>query len=243
MTEYIYNTEDIQINTVIATARAMSRSLYNPVAVVNWGTGVVYYASDRAMEYLCRKYEDSHVCSENERADALFTKVQEAWMSKVWPLISSANKIIYENKFRLEDCEYLALEIEGMSESHRSVYYLMKITPMSIGVEYDLAIVTLSLSSNKARGRIGLHLGKEKNQLLLMNNVTGQWEPWLIPKLTNSEANLMRLISNGYKQDELAEMLFCSLNTIRSHKRNILNKLNASNFAEAIMNAINGKII
>lgn len=243
MMDYICNTEDVQIKVAIATARAMSRNLYNPLALVDWETGMVYYASGRAMEYLCRKYEVRNGRTEEERTRSLFAMVQNAWMGKVWPLISSANEFMNDNKFRLEDCEYLAQEVEGISEAHRRVFYLMKITLIHLGERHNLAIVTLSLSSNKARGRIGLHLGKEKNQLLVMNNVTGQWEPWGIPKLTNSESHLIRLISNGYKQDDLAEMLYCSLNTIKSHKKNILNKLNASNFAEAIMNAINGKII
>ena len=239
--DYIYNTEDVQIKVAIATVRAMSRNLYNPVALVDWETGMVYYASGRTMEYLCRKYEDSNGRTEEKRS--LFTMVQNAWMSKVWPIICSANEFVKDNKLRLEDCEYLALEIEGMSEAHRRAFYLMKITLMPLGEIHLLALVTLSLSSNKARGRIGLRFNKDGNRFFVWNSLTRQWEPWDIPRLTNSEAHLMRLISNGYKQDELADMLCCSKNTVRSHKKNILEKLEANNFVEAMMNAINGRII
>lgn len=243
MMDYIYSTEDAQIKVAIATARAMSHNLYNPLALVDWETGMVYYASSRTMEYLCRKYEDRNGRTEEKLSRSLFTMVQNVWMGKVRPIICSANEFVKDNKLRLEDCEYLALEIEGMSEAHRRVFYLMKITLMPLGEKHPLALVTLSLSSNKARGRIGLHFNKDGDRFFVLNSLTGQWEPWDIPKLTNSEAHLMRLISNGYKQDELAEMLYCSLNTIKTHKKNILNKLNARNFAEAIMNALNGKII
>lgn len=243
MMDYIYNTEDVQIKTAIATARTMSRNLYNPVALVDWKTGMMYYASGQAMEYLCRKYEVRNGRTEEERTRSLFAMVQNAWMGKVWPLISSANEFMNDNKFRLEDCEYLALEVEGISEAHRRVFYLMKITPVLLGEKLDLALVTLSLSSNKARGRIGLLFGDEEKVFLQKQGSAGAWELCNIPRLTNSEAHLMRLISNGYKQDELAEMLCCSLNTIRSHKKNILKKLDASNFVEAMMNATNGRII
>lgn len=240
MMDYTYETDDLVVAGAIGMARAMSCNLYHPVAMVDWKTGVIQYASERAVEYLCRncgvKMEQNNMVSQ------LLAIAQDSWIKKVLPYIDSAEDMMIGYGLDFCECEYLALELEGISESHRRVYYLMKITPLRLD-ECAFALVTISLSSNKAKGRIGLRFDKDGDCFFLWNRMTKHWESVEVVKLTNSESHLMRLMSNGYKQEELAEMLFCSMNTVRSHKKNILKKLDASNFVEAMMNATNGRII
>lgn len=57
------------------------------------------------------------------------------------------------------------------------------------------------------------------------------------PELSKTEMRVLRLIIEGYSTREMAEMLFRSPNTIESHRRHIMNKLEAANVAELINKA------
>lgn len=57
------------------------------------------------------------------------------------------------------------------------------------------------------------------------------------PELSKTEMRVLRLITEGYSTREMAEMLFRSPNTIESHRRHIMNKLNAANVADLINKA------
>jgi len=55
--------------------------------------------------------------------------------------------------------------------------------------------------------------------------------------LSERELEVLRLVANGKTNHEVAEALSVSDNTVKFHLKNIMQKLNASNRAEAVMNA------
>lgn len=60
---------------------------------------------------------------------------------------------------------------------------------------------------------------------------------------TNQELNIIRLIANGKSNFEIAEKLFISINTVKTHRKNILQKSNANNTAHLVANCIREGII
>jgi LuxR family maltose regulon positive regulatory protein len=56
----------------------------------------------------------------------------------------------------------------------------------------------------------------------------------LIEPLTDREVDVLRLMAEGLKYAEIAERLFVSLNTVRSHVKAIYGKLNVNNRTQAI---------
>ena len=52
--------------------------------------------------------------------------------------------------------------------------------------------------------------------------------------LTNRELEVLRLMKQGLLSKEIADTLQISINTVNSHRQNILQKLKAKNSAEAI---------
>lgn len=50
--------------------------------------------------------------------------------------------------------------------------------------------------------------------------------------LTEREADVLQLISQGYNQNKIAESLFISLNTVKYHSRNLYEKLDVKSKTE-----------
>lgn len=59
-----------------------------------------------------------------------------------------------------------------------------------------------------------------------------------IPQLTRREKQVLNLIANEFTTQEIADQLHISLNTVETHRRNLLNKLSARNSAGLIRTAI-----
>ncbi|WP_143307141.1 response regulator [Chitinophaga vietnamensis] len=61
--------------------------------------------------------------------------------------------------------------------------------------------------------------------------------------ITKREKEVLSLIANGHTNHEIAEKLFISTDTVDSHRRNLLGKLNARNTAMLIKCAIDHKLL
>lgn len=63
------------------------------------------------------------------------------------------------------------------------------------------------------------------------------------PILTHREKELLNGIADGHTDKRLADKLFISPHTVRTHLKNIYEKLNAHSKVEAVMKAIKEGII
>ncbi len=61
--------------------------------------------------------------------------------------------------------------------------------------------------------------------------------------LTNREIEIVKLVSEGYKNQEIAEKLFISIRTVDVHKNNIMKKLKLKSTIEIVKFAIKNDII
>ena len=62
-------------------------------------------------------------------------------------------------------------------------------------------------------------------------------------KLSNRELEVVRYISEGYTNSQIADKLFLSSHTINTHRKNIMAKLGVKNTAAIVMYAVKSKII
>ncbi len=65
----------------------------------------------------------------------------------------------------------------------------------------------------------------------------------VLPQLTKRELEVLKLFTEGFNNNEIADRLFLSVRTIESHKNHILQKTNMKNSVELIKFAIKNKII
>jgi DNA-binding NarL/FixJ family response regulator len=61
--------------------------------------------------------------------------------------------------------------------------------------------------------------------------------------LTRRETDLLRLITQGFTNQEIAEKLFLGSETIKSYRKNLLFKLNAKNTAALVKMALEEKLV
>lgn len=78
----------------------------------------------------------------------------------------------------------------------------------------------------------------------ITNDLTGQEDdPGRTPQFTLKELEVIRLIAEGYCNNDIASKLFVSTKTIERHKTNLFKKLNLPNSASLINYAIKNNLI
>jgi two-component system NarL family response regulator len=68
-------------------------------------------------------------------------------------------------------------------------------------------------------------------------------EQVMIPRLTDRELQVLRLVAKGMNNRDAARELFISENTVKNHVRNILEKLQLHSRMEAVMYAVREKLL
>jgi DNA-binding NarL/FixJ family response regulator len=63
------------------------------------------------------------------------------------------------------------------------------------------------------------------------------------PALTQRERDVLRLLSDGLSNDSIGKQLFISAETVRTHVRKAMAKLNAENRTEAVATALRAELI
>jgi DNA-binding NarL/FixJ family response regulator len=64
-----------------------------------------------------------------------------------------------------------------------------------------------------------------------------------VPRLTERELEVLKLVAQGMSNREIAEQLFISENTVKNHVRNILEKLHLHSRMEAVVYAVREKLL
>lgn len=64
-----------------------------------------------------------------------------------------------------------------------------------------------------------------------------------VNRLTNRELEILNLLSKGYTSREMGLKLFLSEETIKSHRKNLINKMNAKNSANLVRIAYEKQVI
>lgn len=75
----------------------------------------------------------------------------------------------------------------------------------------------------------------------LVNSVRNQRRG--LTDLTDRETDVLRLIANGYRNDQIAETLHITEQTVKNHIRNIFSKLNVQTRVEAALYAISQGLV
>lgn len=91
----------------------------------------------------------------------------------------------------------------------------------------------------------GTYFSSEISEKIMKQLIKGksEKESKLQIKLTKRETEILKLISEEYSNHEIAEKLFISQRTVDTHRRNLIQKLQAKNTAGLVRFAFKNKII
>lgn len=104
---------------------------------------------------------------------------------------------------------------------------LLAIESVNSGAEYfSKSISDIILKSFVNSAKYGNHITGDKMELL-----------------TNRESQILKLVVEGYSNQQIADQLSISIRTMETHKTSILKKLNLNNTVDLVKFAIKNKII
>jgi DNA-binding NarL/FixJ family response regulator len=110
--------------------------------------------------------------------------------------------------------------------------YLLKNAEKS---ELLLAINTIANGDN--------YFAEELEEKYLLNSSKIEKQVSNLTELSSREKEILILIAHEYNTAEIAEKTFISLNTVNTHRRNLLSKLNAKNTAGLVKYAVENGLV
>ncbi|HEY4789461.1 MAG TPA: response regulator transcription factor [Bacteroidales bacterium] len=134
--------------------------------------------------------------------------------------------------------EYPELKILAISSFGQRSYILRMMENGALGyvLKNSSEEEIIEAIKNVASGK--KHLGYDVNEILHPSRKDEN-----IPLLTRRETEVLRMIADGFTNQEIADKLFVSPLTVDSHRKNLIMKLNARNTAELIKIAFFKKLI
>jgi Response regulator containing a CheY-like receiver domain and an HTH DNA-binding domain len=134
--------------------------------------------------------------------------------------------------------EYPELKILAISSFGQRSYILRMMENGALGyvLKNSSEEEIIEAIKNVASGK--MHLGYDVNEILHPSRKDEN-----TPLLTRRETEVLRMIADGFTNQEIADKLFVSPLTVDSHRKNLIMKLNARNTAELIKIAFFKKLI
>ncbi len=87
------------------------------------------------------------------------------------------------------------------------------------------------------------YFAEELEEKHLMNSLKIEKQVSNLADLSSREKEILILIAHEYNTAEIAEKTFISLNTVNTHRRNLLSKLNAKNTAGLVKYAVENGLV
>ncbi|MCP4130121.1 MAG: response regulator transcription factor [bacterium] len=115
-----------------------------------------------------------------------------------------------------------------------------------------IIVITIDITDKKEESERQLSYNKELSKKITKINgdknidqagVPGQEIPVIIETLTDREKEVLKLISEGFTNNQIADLLKISHHTVKSHVINIFNKLGVNDRTQAAVIASRNKIV
>lgn len=130
------------------------------------------------------------------------------------------------------------------AEKKKHILINHKLTPIFLNEEGKIwkAMCIVSLSPNDSSGNI--IISKQNSDLLWKYNLNEKkWEKEIRIKLSDREAEILRLYAQGLTINEIADKIFVSPDTVKFHRRKLFEKIGVQNITEALSFATNNKLL
>jgi len=198
--------------------------------------------------------QQGEICSWNAAAEKLFGySASEAVGKSCYELlrcndslgIKACTRAFYQRQSTAEHCRIPNFDLEVTVQSGRRIWVDLSTLLFKDGRTHPRLIVHLSrnITERKQQERLlhrMLQLSKEIVEVSDENS-TGSRSPG--SSLSEQERSVLRLFSDGKSSAEIAHELGISLQTLRNHLHHVNDKLGTRSRLQAVVRAINHKLI
>ena len=229
-----------RIGLVIETAKALERSVYQSVYIIDYfKKGFIYVSNNIARLCGC---EAERIKDLGYRFYFDYVPAEDL---KMLLEINTKGFMRFNEIPISERADYtLSYDFHILIGKRRRRLVNHKLTPLILTKDGRiwLAICTIALASGKESGNV---IMKKQGvgmfyQYSLLNH---KWEKRMEIVLTDNEREVLSLSSQGYTMNDVADMICKSIDTVKAYKRRIFQKLDVKNVAEAIAYAQNHQLI
>ena len=153
--------------------------------------------------------------------------------------VSKVNYVSADDAWDSFKEEYLGEYSDGFTENPLADSANYEIYLKDVSMQGDLVTYLESIEGIRQVMDGKTYFGLGVKDLMDGHTVSGSSEP----VITKRESEILRLIADGFTNQEIADRLFISSSTVDSHRKNLLVKFNSKNTAALVKTAISKGII
>lgn len=230
----------LQTHDYLEFVKAFSRITYQSIYLIDYQSKSFEYVSDNPL-FLA----DLTAKEVMEMGYAFYEKYVPADDFQMLININEAGFSFYE-KLPLEERKsyVISYDFQIQHASNRPVLINHKLTPVFLTEEGKIwkAICIVSLSTNVSSGNVVIEK-LQADLLWELDLLTGRWICRKKINLTAREIEILRFYHRGLSIQETSERIFVSIDTVKFHRRKLFEKLGVSNMNEALVIALNNRLL
>ncbi len=232
--------EDYQkVDLIVNAVKAFARSTHQCVYVIDYFKKEFLYASEN-FYYLCGVSSEKIMDS----GYGIFTDMVPEKDQDMLVELNQAGFTLFDTFPIEERMDYTISYDFHITQGKKSRLVNHKLTPLLLSSEGRvwLSLCTISMSSRSIPGKIVIRKEGESSYY----EYSLEQHRWFNKEsvvLTEAERDVLRLSAQGYTMNEISELLFKSIDTVKAYKRHIFAKLDVKNIAEAVFCAVNYRLL
>ncbi|CAK7013035.1 MAG: hypothetical protein BACD_01059 [Bacteroides rodentium] len=234
--EKAYEQLQVCVSAIDAVARSTNQSMY----IIDYNRKNFLYVSPNPL-FLC-----GYTPQQVQEMGYLFYEqtVPEEEIQMLQEINLSGFDLYYKQEKENRQDMTIQYDFHLQYANKKKILINHKLTPILLNENGDiwLALCVVSLSPRTTAGNVIL----QKKNAPVHYSYSFNSKHWKeIPNITLSEreTDILRLSAQGHANNEIGEHLFIDANTVKFHKKNIFQKLEAENITEVIAIAANLRLI
>jgi DNA-binding CsgD family transcriptional regulator len=176
----------------------------------------------------------------SEQISAILTNVRLILVGTEKPLNISHNYILLKTAevLKANNCNYCRLTYE----SDRLSLEAMLVLDISLILEIETAFQNIALIVNSMDGELQIN-SADQNIIQIKLSLPDNYQQQITISLSDREQEIIQLLAQGLRDQEIAQKLFISDRTVRFHINNTVSKLNARTRIQAVLKAYSQGLI
>lgn len=223
----------------VRSAEAFSRTTYQSVYIIDYFKEDFLYVSPNPM-FLCGLSQEQMM----KMGYYFYLKYVPKEEQSLLLELNRAGFSFY-NTLPIDERKdwYIQYDFHVVNNGHPTLIN-HKLTPIALTSDGRiwLALCIVSASNNSTPGHIEMHrVGS--HEYVEYNLVSHRWNRRSMPTLSDGEKSMITFSIQGYTMSEIADKMCLSPETIKKYRKQIFEKLEVRNIAEAIIAATNNKLL